>query len=73
MSDKADPTRLQQAENELARAQHDVDQQLKVIHRIETLGEDGAKEGTEAHRKLEELLEALEAAQQEHKAARNAR
>jgi hypothetical protein len=69
MSDKADPTRLQQAENELARAQHDVDQQLKIIHRVETLGEDGA----DAHRKLEELLEALEAAQQEHKAARNTR
>ena len=66
MSDKVEVTRLQQAENALARAQHEVDRQLRVLHRVEALGQDSA----EAHRKLEELLEALEAAQQEYKAAR---
>lgn len=67
MTDDKAHDRLQQAEEELKRAQHDVDEQLKTVHRLEAQDQDD----TAAQQKLETLLEKLEAAQQNHRNARH--
>jgi hypothetical protein len=67
MTDDSNDDSLSQAEEELARAQRDVEQHLRAVHRLEALGQDDAA----AQRKLEALLEALEAAQQRYKVVRS--
>jgi len=66
MSDQNLHGRLQEAENELASAKEKVDEQLKVVHRLEAMGQDGGQ----AHHQLESLLEALETAQKRFKVLR---
>lgn len=68
MADTKQHARIRQAEKQLTLARGRVDRQVQAIHRLEALGHDDGK----AQRTLEALLEALEAAQQELKAARGA-
>ena len=57
------------ADRSLSEAQQNVDAQLQIIHKLEAQGRDD----TQAHNKLEALLEILEVAQQQRRAVLNTR